>query len=294
MTKKIIASRLAFALFASLPLLAPFSAYGENYPQARRIVSVGGTVTEILYDLGAGDRVIAVDTTSLYPPEAKSKPNVGYMRQLSAEGILAQKPDLIMTEAGSGPPDALALLKSSGIPLVSIDAPPGAQTVAERIRAVGEAVGKSAEADKLARDVDARLQALQATLAKSTAEKKKVLFVLSMANGRVMAAGRNTAADAMIRLSGGVNAAGASEGYKPMSDEALIAAAPDVVLTMQHGAQPISAADAFALPALAASPAAKNNAFISMDGLFLLGFGPRTPEAARELAEKLYPQAAIR
>ncbi|MVA53936.1 ABC transporter substrate-binding protein [Agrobacterium vitis] len=265
----------------------------DSFPQANRIVSIGGTVTEILYDLGAGERIVAVDSTSLYPPEVSSKPNVGYMRRLSAEGILAQKPDLILTEAGSGPPDALAVLAQSGVALVNIPQQPSAETVAPRIRAVGAAIGKGPQAEALASQFETQLDTLKTDLAHLPAQKKRVLFVLSIANGRIMAAGKDTAADAMIRLAGAANAVGDSTGYKPLSDEAVIAAAPDIILTMEHGAAPLSAKEIFALPALATSPAAKTQAFLSMDGLYLLGFGPRTADAARELASKLYPEATI-
>ncbi|MGV1769149.1 heme/hemin ABC transporter substrate-binding protein [Agrobacterium vitis] len=273
--------------------MTPTAFAADSFPQASRIVSIGGTVTEILYDLGAGERIVAVDSTSLYPPEVSSKPNVGYMRRLSAEGILAQKPDLILTEAGSGPPDALAVLAQSGVALVNIPQQPSAETVAPRIRAVGAAIGKGPQAEALASQFETQLDTLKTDLAHLPAQKKRVLFVLSIANGRIMAAGKDTAADAMIRLAGAANAVGDSTGYKPLSDEAVIAAAPDIILTMEHGAAPLSAKEIFALPALATSPAAKTQAFLSMDGLYLLGFGPRTADAARELASKLYPEATI-
>jgi iron complex transport system substrate-binding protein len=120
--------------------------------------------------------------------------------------------------------------------------------------------------------------------------KKRVLFVLSLVNGRAMVSGKDTAADGIIRLAGGVNAIDEYEGYKPLSDEAAIAAKPDVVLTMQRGGPGTVDADSlFALPAFVASPAAASRAFVSMEGLYLLGFGPRSARAARDLALSLYP-----
>ncbi|WP_250954096.1 ABC transporter substrate-binding protein [Rhizobium sp. CG5] len=272
-------------LLAAVPTLAQ-----GPYPDARRIVSIGGTVTEILYALGAGDRIVAIDTTSTYPQAVTSKPNVGYMRQLSAEGILAQKPDLILAESGAGPVEAMAILDASGTPVVSIPAPPSPDGIAPKIEAVGAAVGKPQEAAALAHSVTDRLAALKADIDGIAEPKKRVLFVLSFANGRVMAAGSATAADAMIALAGGVNAAGDAHGYKPMSDEALIAAAPDVVLVMDHAAMHVTAEQAFAVPALKSSPAGQTGAFIAMEGLYLLGLGPRTADAARDLAAKLYPE----
>lgn len=276
---------------ALLLIVAPGGAtLAQSSPSgAQRIVSIGGTVTEIIHALGEGERVIAVDSTSTYPKSAADKPDVGYIRQLSAEGVLSQKPDLIIAEAGAGPADAIAILKASGVAMVSIPTPPEAEAIAGKIRAVGAAVGTPDAAEELAMDVDANLSALKQKLAAISEPKKRVLFALSLANGRVMAAGTNTSADAIIRLAGGVNAAADVTGYKPLSDEAVIAAAPDVVLVMDNPQLHLTAEQAFALPALQTSPAAKTGAFIAMDGLYLLGLGPRTPAAALDLAARLYP-----
>lgn len=276
---------------ALLLIVAPGGAtLAQSSPSgAQRIVSIGGTVTEIIHALGEGERVIAVDSTSTYPKSAADKPDVGYIRQLSAEGVLSQKPDLIIAEAGAGPADAIAILKASGVAMVSIPTPPEAEAIAAKVRAVGAAIGTPNAAEKLATDVDAGLSALKQKIAAISEPKKRVLFALSLSNGRIMAAGTNTSADAIIRLAGGVNAAGDATGYKPLSDEAVIAAAPDVVLVMDNPQLHLTAEEAFALPALQTSPAAKTGAFIAMDGLYLLGLGPRTPAAALDLAARLYP-----
>lgn len=291
-SRRYFLSTLAGAALLSGLAAGPASVLAQDaYPDARRIVSLGGTVTEIAYAIGAGDRIIAVDTTSLYPAEATSKPNVGYMRRLSAEGILAQKPDLILAEAGSGPPETMDILKASGIPVAVIPTPPTVESIAPKIRAVGAVLGKTDEAEVLAKDVDARLAALEKDIKAIPAPQKKVLFALSIANGRIMAAGNETAANAIIGLAGGINTTGSMTGYKPVSDEAMITNAPDAVVVMNNGGAPVSQEDAFAVPGLQASPAAANKVYIAMDGLYLLGLGPRTPEAARELAAQLYPGA---
>lgn len=274
---------------ATLLAAAPLQA-ADRYPEARRIVSVGGTVTEILFALGAGDRIVARDTTSYYPEAANAKPDIGYLRALSPEGIFAQKPDLILAEDGAGPADAIAVLKAGQVPYVTVATPPLGDAIAQKIRDTGAAVGLEEKAEALAKDVAASLEKLKADVAAlDPAKKKRVLFVLSLANGRVMAAGKETEAGALIELAGGINAAGEIAGYKPLSDEAVIAARPDLVLVMQTGQHKLTPEQVFALPALAASPAAAAKALLSMDGLYLIGFGPRTPAAARELAVALYP-----
>jgi iron complex transport system substrate-binding protein len=282
---------LALVLGAGL-VAASASATDLGNPEAKRIVSIGGTITEILYDLGAQDRIIARDSTSMFPQEAASKPDVGYMRALSAEGILGQKPDLILMEVGSGPPPVIEILKASEVPMVVIPTPPDANKIGRKIRDVGAAVGLADKAEALAAKTEEGLKALVTDIAKIQGEKKKVLFVLSLSNGRVMAGGADTEAGAVIEMAGGINAAPTINGYKPLSDEAVIAAQPDVILAMTStGGHAITPEKVFSLPSMQTTPAAANKALVNMDGLLLLGFGPRTPQAARALAVQIYPGA---
>ncbi|MES5098977.1 hemin ABC transporter substrate-binding protein [Agrobacterium sp. BA1120] len=288
-------SRRSLAFGAALPLalaLFPLHAHASDKgnPEAKRIVAVGGTVTEILYALGAGDRIVARDSTSSFPSEALSKPDVGYMRALSSEGILSQKPDLILSEDGSGPADVIGILKASEVPMVTVDTPPEGSAIAKKIEDVGAAVGLQDKAKVLATQVNSDLATLAKDVAAVGDKKKRVLFVLSTAGGRIMAAGKETEAAAIIEMAGGINAAQDITGYKPLTDEAVIAAAPDVVLTMQRGNHAANPDEVFALPAFQSTPAAASKSLISMDGLYLIGFGPRTPAAGRDLASQLYPE----
>jgi iron complex transport system substrate-binding protein len=283
---------LCAAVIVSVGFAGEAAAADKANPEAKRIVSIGGTITEILYDLGAQDRIVARDSTSSFPQEAMSKPDVGYMRALSAEGILGQKPDLILMEEGSGPPPVIEILKASEVPVVVIPSPPDGKKIGEKIRDIGAAVGLSDKAEPLAAKTDAAVKELSEKIAKISTAKKKVLFVLSMANGRILAGGANTGAGEIITMAGGENAAASINGYKPLADEAVIAAQPDFVLAMQAGGERAITADkVFAMPSMQTTPAAANKSLVTMDGLLLLGFGPRTPDAARELAAKIYPGA---
>lgn len=261
---------------------------------AGRIVAAGGVVTEVLYALSLQDRIIAVDTTSQWPPEAlKEKPNVGYVRALSAEGVLSLKPSQVVAVEGAGPPDALALIKEAGTPITMIPEALTPEAVVAKIAAIGKAAGAAEPAQRLADAVKGRFEELD-RLRAGLPKQKRVLFVLSLQNGRTIVGGRTTTADAIIALAGGVNAASAVEGFKPMTDEAIITAAPDVVLMMRHSSAHNAGPDElFAMPAFSQTPAAKQRSLIRMDGLYLLGFGPRTPNAARDLMAELYPEARI-
>lgn len=254
-----------------------------------RIVSVGGAVTEVLYALGLEDKIVGVDTTSLYPKKAMAeKPNVGYMRQLAAEGVLGLNPKLIIAIEGSGPRETLDVLDAAKVPLVSIPDKFTEEGLLEKIRIVAHAMGADERGACLTSAVSRDLESLKA-MRGNIDKPARVMFVMSLVNGRALVAGNKTAANEIIKLAGATNAIGDFDGYKPVSDEAIIAAKPDVILSMDRGKDSIDPQAVFANPAFALTPAAANKSFIAMDGLYLLGFGPRTAAAARDLAIALYP-----
>lgn len=259
---------------------------------ASRIVSVGGAITEILYALGMDAQIVGVDSTSLYPPRAlQDKPNVGYMRQLSPEGVLGLGPSLVLANDGSGPREAVTVLEAASIPFVRIPDRYTAVGIVERIRLIAQAVGVPARGECLVREVESSLARL-AQWRTRIAAPARVIFVLSFANGKPMVAGRGTAADGIIGLAGGVNAFADFEGYKTVSDEAIVAAKADAVLGMERSNFRMTADEIFRHPAFGLIPAAQSKRYISMDGLYLLGFGPRTAQAASDLAQALYPSLA--
>lgn len=255
---------------------------------ATRIVSIGSAVTETIFALGEGDRVVAVDTTSTYPAEATKLPNVGYMRALAAEGVLSMQPDLIVADADSGPVTTIDALKAAGVRFEGVPLSFDEAGVLQRIARIGAVLGAKAATDRLTATVKARFSAL-AELTGRVKTSKRIAFVLSLQSGRPMVAGTGTAADGIIALAGGVNAFADFEGYKPVADEAVLAAAPDVVLMMNRQGHTIEADELFAMPAFRLVPAAKERSLVRMDGSYLLGFGPRTAEAAHDLALTLYP-----
>ncbi|RYE50969.1 MAG: hemin ABC transporter substrate-binding protein [Hyphomicrobiales bacterium] len=277
------------ATVISLLSMTTANAVEINTSEARRIVSVGGAITEIVYALGQENRLAGIDTTSFYPPQAlQQKPNVGYMRQLSAEGVLGLNPDLILATEGSGPKETISILKEAKVPIVSIPEHFSESGLIERVEIIAKQLGVENSGKCLIDAVKSDINALHVSRDK-IGERKRVMFVMSLAGGRAMVAGRNTAADQIIAMSGGTNPIDAFDGYKQLNDEAIIAARPDVILTMERGSGTLSSEAVFGNPGLALTPAAANKAFIAMDGHYLLGFGPRTAAAARDLALTLYP-----
>ncbi|KII17239.1 hemin ABC transporter substrate-binding protein [Phaeobacter sp. S60] len=259
----------------------------------KRIVSVGGSVTEIIYALGQQDRLIGRDRTSTYPTAALALPDIGYARALSPEGVLSVAPDMIIAIEGAGPPETLDVLKSAQVDYVSVPEIFSADGITAKIRTVGAALGKEAEAEALAQTVTRDLRSAEADAASVAGEHpKKVLFILSTRGGRIMAGGANSAADSIIRMAGAVNAVTDFDGYKPMTDEAVSKAAPDVILMMDRGGDHGAAIeDLLAMPSIAPTPAAQTGKVVRMNGLHLLGFGPRTASAVTELNQALYSEA---
>ena len=262
---------------------------------ASRILSIGGDVTEILYALGAGARVVGVDTTSQFPPQAlKEKKSVGYMRALSSEGVISVDATLILASERSGPPEVVKTLKATSVPYVEVPDQHSAAGIAAKVRLIAEAVGAEAEGEKLVAQVEADFK----LLAERTAKIKKplrALFVLAVQNGRAMVGGQNTSADAILELAGAENVATAVNGFRPLPDEAIVELAPDVIVAMRRS----SGSDAHDIDAAASrsrasqsTPAGANKRIVTMDGLYLLGFGPRAPAAARELMGQFYPDLA--
>jgi iron complex transport system substrate-binding protein len=254
---------------------------------ASRIVSIGGAVTEILYALKLDQRIAAVDTTSLFPPQAlKTKPNVGYLRQLSPEGVLGLNPTLVLAADGAGPKEAIAVLETASVPYVRVPDHFTGEGVIDKIRLIAAATGEAKRGDCLAAGVRADLDAL-AKVRAGIKQPKRVLFILSLANGRAMVAGRGTAADGIIRLAGAQNAITEFEGYKPINEEAIVAAKPQAVLAMEREGYKLKADEVLGGAGFNLTPAAADKAFVSMEGQYLLGFGPRTARAARDLAHAL-------
>lgn len=275
---------------AALPLgaMAPAGA-----APARRIVSVGGAITEILWLLGAERELVGVDTTSLFPAEARALPSVGYARALSAEGVLSLTPTLLLATREAGPPAVVQQLQAARVALHVVDLPHSLAGLLGAVRAVAGHVGRRAEGEALAARLAVEGAAAERQVAALAGRRAgraapRVLFVLSHSMAQVRIAGRDTAAHAVLTLAGAANAFGEVRGYKPLTPEAAVAAAPEVILTTDQGLAAAGGIDGLLqAPGLAATPAGRARRVVSLDALLLLGFGPRLPQAVTLLAERL-------
>lgn len=254
----------------------------------QRIVSVGGALTEIVYALGAERLLAGADTTSQWPEAAKALPQVGYMRNLSAEGILSLTPTSLLATQSSGPPVVIEQIRQAGIAVKTVSESNTPDGVLAKIREVADWLNLPEQGEQLVAQVRNDFEQLDRFTSRLS-KRPKVLFVLAMSRGAPIVSGAGTSADAMIRIAGGDNALSGFEGFKPASSEALIGAAPDVIVLTDLAANAAGGVERFfELPGIESTPAGKRRRTVTMDALYLLGFGPRTGKAALDLATRLH------
>ncbi|MCY4211735.1 MAG: ABC transporter substrate-binding protein [Gammaproteobacteria bacterium] len=257
---------------------------------ANRIIAIGGSITEIIYALGAQDWLVAVDSTSMYPAAALARhPDVGYMRALSAEPVLSVNPDIILALSDAGPPEVLDQLQAAGVKVLTIPDEPSITGVYRKIRYVAGVLEREQRGAALISSIEQEYRDLANVLSRAK-RKPDVLFLLSFGRGAPLAAGSATSAHGMISLAGGNNVMAGVSGYKAITPEAVIAAAPEIVVVLQRTFALYGDKEKlFALPELATTPAAKEGRLSVFDGLYLIGFGPRTVGAIRDLAAEFHP-----
>lgn len=261
-------------------VLFSFSTHAHN-PQ--RVITIGGSLTEIVYALDAEALLVGSDTSSYYPGAAESLPKVGYQRTLSAEGILSLQPDLVILTDEAGPPPVLKQLQAARVKLLRLKASRSLADIKHNISLIGDSLHVKSQADALLAELDKQSLSLNDML-QNYQQQPRVLFILQHGGGAPMIAGNATAAASIISLSGAVNVANGFEGYKPFTPEAIINQQPEVILVTKQGLEQVGGIDSLLrIPGLAQTPAGQKRNILSMDSLLLLGFGPRTVQAALEL-----------
>lgn len=255
-----------------------------------RIISADGSLTEIVYALGEEARLAGVDTTSRYPIATAELPQIGYKRNLSAEGVLSLAPDTLIGTEESGPPQVLNQIKGVGVRVATFTSSPTLDGVRAKIEGVAHLLGTEAAGQALWQQVSTEVEQARQRV-RNIVNPVRVLFVFSAADRSPIVGGRNSGADTMITLAGGVNVATGVEGYKPMTPEAIIAARPELILMIASGGNhAVNPDDIFSKPGLAHTPAARDKRLVAMDGMYLLGFGPRIGRAIGDLSRAFYPE----
>ncbi|WP_437611091.1 heme/hemin ABC transporter substrate-binding protein [Erwinia sp. V71] len=246
---------------------------------AERVVSIGGDVTQIVYALDAQQDLVGRDSTSLLPAQVTKLPDVGYMRQLNAEGILALKPTLVLASELAKPSLVLDQVQQAGVKVVTVSGKSELSAINDKITTIAQALHREEAGKTLQQTLDKQLASLPAQKL-----PVKVLFIMTHAGMSAMAAGQGTAADAVITSAGLQNAMANVQRYQPLAQEGVVASAPDLVVISTSGMEKLgSEANVWQLPGLALTPAGKNHQLVVIDDMALLGFGIDTPGAIVKL-----------
>lgn len=249
-----------------------------------RIVSLDGTVSEILYELGLESRLVGVDVTSTYPASLEKLSKVGHNRNIGAEGVLAQRPTLVLTTEKAGAKESvLEQLRKADVEVVVYKQEFSAAGAKQLIRDVANTCKVPAKGEALIKRMEGDLAQV-----KKVSGQPRVLFIYARGAGTMFVAGSGTPVQTMIELAGGQNAAKGFADFKPLTAEALVAANPDVILLFDSGLESLSGPGGLlGIPGIAQTQAGKNKRFITMDGHLLTGFTPRLGKALAELARKI-------
>ena len=232
---------------------------------------------------------MAVDVTSNYPKEASIFPSIGYVRALSAEGILSLNPSIIIGEDDMGPAEVIEQIKSSEVEIITVEEDHSITGILNKVNCVAAIIDKEKYAlELIERELLPQIRQLKSTYSKISNDLPKILFILGLQGGSPLVAGKGVSADGFIKMIGGTNSMADFEGWKPASTESILNAAPDVILISNRGLSGVGTIEELKdHPAIKLTPAAKNNKIFAMDGMKMLGFGPRSIGAALELAQKI-------
>ncbi len=285
-------SASAIALVALL-LVNPV-VHAAELPQ--RWVSAGGALSEWVTALGGESKLVGVDTTSQHPESLKALPSIGYQRQLSAEGILSLRPQILVGTEEMGPPPVLAQIRSAGVQVEMFSAQPDLQALKGNLQHLGKLLGNEVKADELFSEYEHALDQQKHRVVKAQAAQKApgVLVLIGHAGGKALIAGKDTAADWVLLQAGGRNLA-SHNGYKPFSLESLAGLSPDVLVFADRALTGDAARVALFKenPILASTPAAKSGRVFELDPTLLVGgLGPRLPQSLVKLFGDFYPSQA--
>lgn len=258
-------------------------ASGADEPDVPRIVTLGGPITEIAYALGVGGQVVGTDKSSLYPAEIVDGPRLDYFRATSAEGVLSLDPTLVLAIEGTGPPGVLEQIEAAGVRVEILPEVASVTDAEARVREMGQLLGRTDAADAVVAQMQADLDAVVPPGAAPTA-----LFIYARGAGVLMVSGTGNAADAMLTLAGATNAVTAFEDFQPLTAEAVVSAAPEVIVIPERGLESIGGVEGLLRqPGLAQTPAGESRRVIAVDDALLLGFGPRMGQGVSALATAL-------
>ncbi len=259
-----------------------------------RIVTLTGDLTEIVFELGLGDQVVAIDVTTTFPEAAIDLPVIGFAQQLAAEPVLAFTPTLVIGDMTIAPPEAIQQIRDAGIAVVLFENPTSLDGIADKISLVADVLDVADAGAALAASVQADIDAAVA-LAAGAAEQPTIAYIYVRGPQTVLLFGQGMPTQAMIEGANAVDAGVVAGvfGAVPLTPEALVAAAPDVIVLPEAGLAALGGIEALiAIPGIAETPAGQAEAFLSYDEAFFFNFGPRVGQALARFVTDIHPELA--
>ena len=280
---------IKFVIFFSFLLFDKFSfANCSKAKDTSRIVVAGGSITEILFFLNESQNIVAVDTTSNYPEDAKNYPSIGYVRALSAEGVLSLNPTLIIGENDMGPENVLEQLKKTKIELRVLDEKNSITGIEDKILCIASIIGKN---DNFNRNIGFEKSVSKLKIISKANSKKNIrgLVILMMQGTSPVVAGRNTSGDDFLKMIGSKNTMSSFEGWKPAGKESILLSNPNFILITKRATKNYGSLNSFLKESgIEMTEAARTQNVFSLDGMSFLGFGPRTISSGLEISNKIY------
>jgi iron complex transport system substrate-binding protein len=260
-----------------------------------RILPLWGNLNEIVFALGLGDNVVGRDVAATFAG-TEDLPVVTNAHDVSAESALSVEPTVVLAQTDTGPPEALQQLRDAGVPVVVLELPGSVDDITPRIRLVAEALGVPDAGEALVERTEAEIAQAQEAIPEGDEPTVAFLYLRGQA-GVYLLGGPRSGADSMIEAAGGVDAGtaiGLDRTFTPLTSEALVEAAPEVLLLTDSGLESVGGLDALlAMPGIAQTPAARDRRVVTVDDGILYSFGSRTPRAITELIEKIHAPGTV-
>jgi iron complex transport system substrate-binding protein len=250
----------------------------------QRIVSLNGTISEIVCELGLISNLVGVDITSNYPSELTKLPKAGHNRNINIEAVIAMQPTVILALKENLKQEHIDQFASAKIPVYTFTLEYSVEGAKRLIKTVADTLGVGQKSDAIVAKIDSSIRKIP-----KYDTKPKVLFIYARGVGNMSVGGKKTAIDEMISLAGGENAASDFQDFKPFSTESLVQKNPDVLLLFDSGLESLKGdVGLLQIPAVMLTNAGKNKRIETMDGQLLSGFSPRVGDAVLELSEKIH------
>jgi iron complex transport system substrate-binding protein len=256
-----------------------------------RVVAVSKQINEFLYEIHAESVLVARDLTSVFPPEIKTLPSVGYHRALSAEGIISMKPTMLLTDGNFGPDAVTQQVKKVGIPVVTMTPGAGQDSAQLLMIALGKQFHHEKEADSVVAKWKSDMAAALADTIQWAGKPKPRVMIMHMGQiaNSYLAIKRGSAGDQIVQWAGGVNAIDSIGGMLRLTPEIIAKAAPDIIIATDVGFDRLGSAEKFAeMPGVALTPAGKAKKIYRIDEIEVMYFGPRTAMSLRKIAGWLH------